>query len=68
MRFCKLECLRVTVLSQPVNDRTTGITQPHDLRAFVNGLAGSIVDGLSENLHVIVCVYLYYLTVAAGDK
>ena len=60
--------MRVALTGQTVYNRATGIAQPHYLGTFVNGLTGSIVDGLSEYLHVIVGIDAYYLRVAPRNE
>ena len=39
--------LRVTLARQFINDGASGLAQAHHLRTLVDGLTGSIVNGLS---------------------
>ena len=64
--LCKMESLGIALASQTVDDGTTGIAQSHYLRALVYCLAGSIVDGLSQHLHVVIGVYLDNLRVSSA--
>ena len=61
MGLGKLLGMRISLPCQSVDNGATGITQPHDLGAFVDGLACSIIDGLSEHLHVVVGTDFYNL-------
>ena len=61
----KVESLRVALTCQTVDDWATGVAQPHHLRALVDGLAGSVVDGLPQHLHVVIGVHLDNLRVTA---
>ena len=60
-RIGEFESLRVALSCQTVDDRSARISESHDLRAFVDSLASSIVDGLSEDFHIVIGVYLHYL-------
>ena len=68
VRLRELVGLRITLTRQTVNDRATGITQSHHLRALVDSLTGSIVNGLSQHLHVVVGVHLDNLRVTTTDQ
>ena len=68
MRLRELVGLGVALTRQPVDNRATGIAQSHHLRTLVDGLAGSIVDGLSQHLHIVVGIHLDNLRVTTADQ
>ena len=68
MGLCELVGVGIALACEPVDDRASRIAESHDLGALVDGFACSIVDGLSEHLHVVVCVYAYNLRVSSADK
>src|SRR5574344_1022504 len=68
LRLGKLICMGIALTSQTIDYGSSGIAEPHHLRAFVDSLTGSIVDCLSEHLHVVVCVHLDNLRVASAHQ
>ena len=60
--------LRIALTSQSVDDWTTRITQSHHLRTLVDSLTGSIVDGLSQHLHIVIGIHLDYLRVTTANQ
>ena len=68
VRLGKLVGFRVALPCQPVDNRAAWIAQPHHLRALVYGFARSIVNRLSEHLHVVVGIHLHNLRIAATHQ
>ena len=66
MWLAKLICKRVSLTCKTVNDGSARIAKSHHFRAFVDCLACCIVDGLTENLHVVICIHLNDLGVSAA--
>ena len=64
----KLIGMRIALPGQSVDDWPAGIAQPHHLRTLVDSLAGCIVDGLSEYLHVVIGIDSHNLRVAATHQ
>ena len=65
MRLRELVFIWVSLLSQPVYDRTSRIAQPHHLRALVECLTDCVIDGLSEDFILERTVYTYNLRVSS---
>ena len=68
MRFGKRESLRIALSCVFIYDRTTRIPPLQHLGAFVDSLASSIIDGLTEHLHIIVRIHLHNLGVSTRNK
>ena len=68
MRLRELELIRISQLSQPVNDRTARITESHHLRTLVKRLTHSIIDGLTENLVLKRTVHTHNLRISSGNE
>ncbi len=65
MGLGKAETLRIALGGQAVDMRTARIRQPHHLGTLVESLTSGIIDGLAEDLHVIIVPDKYYLAVTA---
>ena len=65
---CEAEGLRVALGGETVDVRAAGVGETHHLGALVEGFAGGIVDGASENLHVVVAAHEDNLRVAAAHQ
>ena len=68
MRLGKLKALRVTLLGEPVHYRTSRISKPHHLGAFVERLSYGIIYGLAENLKMQRVVHPHNLRIASTHK
>ena len=66
MRFTKSISLRIALTCQTVNYRSPRITKSHYFRRFINCFSGSIVNSLSQNLHIIICFHQYNLRITSG--
>ena len=66
--FVECKCFRIALFCQTVDYRAAGVRKSHHLGTFIEGLAGSIVDGLSYDLHFEVRFYQYYLRVTARHQ
>ena len=53
--------LGITLTSQTVDDGSSRIAQSHHLRTFVDSLTSSIVDGLSQHLHIVIGAHQHNL-------
>ena len=58
----------VSRTGQLVDDGAAGVTEAHDLGAFVHGFARGIVDGLAEDFHLVVAVHADDLGVASAHE
>ena len=68
VRLGKLIGVGIALTGEPVDNRTAGIAQAHHLRTLVDGLAGGIVDGLAENLHIVVGIHLHNLRISTAHE
>ena len=68
VRLGELEAQRIPLLGKAVDDRTSGIAEPHHLGTFVESLAHGIVDGLPQDLEIQRGIHLDYLGVAARNQ
>ena len=50
----ELECIRVSLSGQTVDDGAAGVAQFHHLGTLVDGFACGIVDGLADDFHILV--------------
>lgn len=66
--FGKGEGVGIALAGKLVDDGTSRIAQSHNLGAFVDGFASSIVDGLADDFHVLIALDKHYLAVAAADQ
>ena len=62
------ERLRIAFLGQPVDDRTSGIGEPHHFGTFIEGFACGVVDRGADDLHLQRRVHAYDLRVASADQ
>lgn len=63
MWFCEFEPCWVSLGCEAVDVRAAGIRQTHHLGTLVEGLSGGIVDGATEDFHVIIVAHEDYLAV-----
>ena len=64
MRLGEFEAVGIAVGCVAVDMRAAGIGKTHHLGALVKRLAGRVVDGAPEYLHVVVVFHEDYLRVA----
>ena len=68
MRFAKSICKRISLSRQLINNRTTRIPQSHYFRAFINCFTRSIINSLSQNLHIVVRIHTDNLRISTGNQ
>ena len=68
MRLSKLVSLRIALARKAVYDRSSRVSQSHDLGTFVYRLPCCIVYRLAEYLHVVISIHLDNLRIAAADE
>lgn len=62
----ELDLSRVSLFCEPIDDRTSRITEPKELGGFVEGFASGVVTGLSQELDVLVTAHFVDGRVAAA--
>lgn len=68
VRFGEAEGLGIALSGKTVDDGAAWIAESHHFRTLVDGFACRVVDGLSQDFEIIVCVDTYDLRVAAADE
>ena len=68
LRRGELEGVGVAFAGKAVDDGASGVAEIHNLGGLVDGFAGGIVDGLSEDFHLEVAVQKNDLGMSAADE
>ena len=68
MGLAELKAAAIPLGCKTVDVWPTGVGESHHLRTLVEGFARSIVDGLTQNLHIIRTLHQYDLCVPSRHE